>query len=73
MENEALEDGLRSAIDAYKEKVKESRIARDDAIRRASALGMRQVDIVRVTGYNRETIRQIVKAGKDKEPKPPTA
>lgn len=63
MDTNDLEGNLRSVIDAYNEKTKELRIARDEAIRRASALGMRQVDIVRITGYNRETIRQIVKAG----------
>ena len=31
-----------------------------DAIRAADAEGMRQVDIVRITGYTREQIRNIV-------------
>lgn len=58
------EDELRAAVTAYDERTKQLRAARDTAIRNA-ATRMKQVDIVRVTGYNRETIRQIVKAGKD--------
>ena len=58
-----LEPTLRAAISSYEHKVRELRVARDAIIRHAAELGMRQVDIVNATGYNRETIRQIVKAG----------
>lgn len=33
------------------------------AIRSDAAAGVRQVDIVKATGYTRERVRQIVKAG----------
>lgn len=56
------EDELRAAVTAYDDGTKQLRADRDAAIRKA-AKTMKQVDIVRVTGYNRETIRQIVKAG----------
>lgn len=62
--SESPEDSLRAAVTAYDEGIKQLRTDRDAAIRSA-AKTMRQVDIVRVTGYNRETIRQIVKAGEE--------
>jgi hypothetical protein len=34
-----------------------------DAIVRAAAAGARQRDIVRITGYNREQVRRITRAG----------
>ncbi len=64
MDQDKLEVSLRSVINQFDTKTRELRVARDDAIRKAAELGMRQVDIARVTGYTRETIRQIVKAGK---------
>lgn len=61
-----LEDELRAAVTAYNDGTARLRAARDEAIRKA-ATGMRQTDIVRITGYNRETIRLIVKAGKESD------
>lgn len=37
-----------------------SRLELAEAIREAAAAGMRQVDIVKATGYTREQIRRIV-------------
>lgn len=65
--NQDLEDALRAAVAAYNDGTTSLRVARDEAIRKAVAAGMRQNEIVRITGYNRETIRLIVKAGKDAE------
>lgn len=65
--SEDLEDDLRAAVAAYNDGTASLRAARDEAIRKAVAAGMRQNEIVRITGYNRETIRLIVKAGKDME------
>lgn len=36
-----------------------------DLIRAEIAAGVRQVDIVKATGYTREQVRRIVKAGQD--------
>ena len=42
------------------QETEEVRVALADAIRAAVAAGMRQVDIVRVTGYTREQVRNIM-------------
>jgi hypothetical protein len=55
-----LEDELAAVVTAYDEGTAQLRAIRDEAIRAAVAKGLRQVDVARVTGYNRETIRQIV-------------
>ncbi len=52
----------RLVSDARNEVV-EARSRLADAIVHAARGGMRQVDIVRVTGYTRERIRQILRAG----------
>lgn len=43
--------------------VTRKRQALTDAIVEAGAAGMRQVDIIRITGYSRERVRQILRAG----------
>lgn len=63
--SEDLEDELRAAVTAYNDGTASLRAGRDGAIRKAAAAGMRQAEIVRITGYTRETIRLIVKAGED--------
>lgn len=44
-------------------KVDEARAALAEEIRAADAAGMRQRDIVDITGYSRERVRQIVAGG----------
>lgn len=34
---------------------------RDERLRKAAEMGLRQVDIMRLTGYSRETVRQALK------------
>ena len=56
----AAESASRAAEDRTK-----VALARDDlsaAIAEAARAGMRQIDIVRVTGYTRERVRQILRA-----------
>lgn len=45
-----------------RERVEAARAELAEAIRAASAAGMRQVEIVKITGYSRERVRQIVNA-----------
>lgn len=44
----------------YREQVEGCRESLADLIREAAADGMRQVDIVKATGYTREQVRRIV-------------
>ncbi|GAA2644457.1 hypothetical protein GCM10010399_92940 [Dactylosporangium fulvum] len=53
-------DPLAIAIAAYNEGLRIAIEERNEAIRAAAAEGMKQADIVRETGYSRETIRQIL-------------
>lgn len=55
------ETELRAAVETYRESIRAARDERDSAIRRAHAAGWRQVDIIRATGYSRETVRVILK------------
>jgi hypothetical protein len=64
------ETAIARAEAAAKAKVKAARGARTEARRRlaqaiveAARGGMRQVDIIRVTGYSRERVRTILRAG----------
>lgn len=43
-----------------RERIEAARAELAEAIRAASAAGMRQVEIVKITGYSRERVRQIV-------------
>jgi len=59
-----------AAVEAAQRRVGESRVRADaarqalhEAIVEAGRGGMRQIDLVRVTGYTRERIRQILRAG----------
>ena len=56
--------GLAEAAAAYRSALNDlerARITLHAEIREALAAGMRQADIVRITGYTRETIRQIAR------------
>jgi len=44
----------------FRDKAEAARLLLADAIKEAAAEGMRQVDIVKATGYTREQVRQIV-------------
>jgi len=50
-------------VAAARAEVERTRQALAKAIVRAARSGMRQKDIVAVTGYNRERVRQILRAG----------
>ncbi|WP_433051175.1 hypothetical protein [Dactylosporangium sp. CS-033363] len=52
------EDELRSVVAEYEETKKAALAKRDSALRSFQAAGWRAVDLQRVTGYSRETIRQ---------------
>lgn len=54
------EDDLKAAVQAHDNAIEEARRTRNERIRQAAAEGMRQVDIIKITGYSRETIRRIV-------------
>lgn len=45
---------------AHKEKAEAARAELAKAIQAAAAAGVRQIDIVKATGYNREQVRRIV-------------
>lgn len=59
---------LEAATRAYRRAqnaVEKRREALAEAVCKAAHDGVRQVDICRITGYTRERVRQIVKAGHD--------
>lgn len=69
-----MTDRLEAAARAHKRaqaKADETRTALADAIVEAVRDGVRQVDIVRVTGYTRENIRLLVKAAREAGKLPP--
>lgn len=56
-----LEAARQEVLDAVAEYQAAPAIAlarRDERLRRAAAAGLKQVDIVKLTGYSRETVRQ---------------
>lgn len=55
------EDELKQAMADFQAAIAQAHQDRDASIARASAEGMKQVDIMRITTYSRETIRQIVR------------
>lgn len=60
--DEAL-DELRAATNRYRaalKRVDETRSAQRTAIRSAIDAGVKQVDVARITGYNREHVRRIL-------------
>lgn len=57
----ALIAAHRAAQDAFRRATE----TRDAGIRRAHAGGMGVVEIARVTGYTRETIRKVLRAGEE--------
>lgn len=52
-------------ISEARARVDEARVELAEAIRAEAAAGARQVDIVAVTGYSRERIRQIIRDGEE--------
>lgn len=52
------EDALLAVVAEYKAAPERALQARDEGIRQAAEAGLKQVDIVRITGYTRETVRQ---------------
>lgn len=59
-----MEDALTEATRAYRRAeaaVEKRRAELAEAIAAAAQAGTRQVDIVRITGYTRESIRRIVR------------
>jgi CRP-like cAMP-binding protein len=50
-----------------------TRLALASAIAEADSAGVKQLDIVRITGYTRETVRRIVKSFEDETEQQPTA
>jgi hypothetical protein len=54
----AAEQRLCAAIAEYNAAPARALETRDEAIRAAADMGLRQVDIVQITGYSRETIRK---------------
>lgn len=59
-----LETAKRKVLDAVSEYAAAPAIAlarRDEQLREAAAMGLRQVDIIKLTGLSRETVRQALK------------
>ncbi len=54
----SAEDELRAVIAEYEAALPRALKARDEGIRRVAEKGLKQVDIIRITGYSRETVRQ---------------
>jgi hypothetical protein len=52
------DDELREVVSGYESSKREALLRRDAQLREFHARGWRQVDLQRVTGYSRETIRQ---------------
>lgn len=52
------QEELRAVIAEYEAALPRALEARDEGIRRVAAKGLKQVDIIRITGYSRETVRQ---------------
>ena len=59
---DAARDQAAQIIEDAKAEAERKRVALADAIVAAARAGMRQRDIVAITGYNRERVRQIVRA-----------
>lgn len=57
------EDRAAQIIAEARARVDKARAELAEAIRAADEAGMRQVDIVAVTGYSRERVRQIIRDG----------
>lgn len=52
------DEEIRAIRDEYVEDCKQAMARRDTKFRQAVKQGRRQADIIRVTGYSRETVRQ---------------
>jgi len=55
------EDALRAVVSGYEASKSAALIQRDSELREFHARGWRAVDLQRVTGYSRETIRQVLR------------
>lgn len=55
------EEGLQAAAQRFREAPKRALEERDAALQQAAAEGWKQVDIIRATGFSRETVRQALK------------
>lgn len=60
------ENQLRQAVTDYQHDI-DTAIQRRDTRIRAHAGRLRQVDIIRITGYSRETVRQILMTAEQRE------
>ena len=60
---EATKRAAQEQIKASRERVATARADLAAAIVKAARDGMRQVDIIRATGYSRETVRSVLRAG----------
>jgi len=55
------EEELRAVIAEYEAALPRLLEARDEAIRRIAAeRNLKQIDVIRITGYSRETVRQVL-------------
>lgn len=55
------EDELRAVVAEYEAAIPRALEARDEGIRRIAAEhNLKQIDIIRITGYSRETVRQVL-------------
>lgn len=55
------EDELRAVVVEYEAALPRALEARDEGIRRIAAEhGLKQIDVIRITGYSRETVRQML-------------
>lgn len=59
----AAEAEAKASVVAARTAVEQARAVRDAAIVAEALAGVAQVDIIRRTGYGRETIRRILRAG----------
>jgi hypothetical protein len=60
---EAAKRAAAEQVRASRAKVVEARAELAEAIVQSARDGMRQVDIIKATGYSRETVRSILRAG----------
>lgn len=59
------DEQIRAIVTDYDRECAAAMAKRDQRIRAALASGRRQVDIIKATGYSRETIRRITSAAAD--------
>ena len=52
---------LTEVLDKYRQAPARALAARDAGLREVAGMGLRQIDIIKLTGYSRETVRQALK------------